>query len=333
MTMSEVLPEAEAEDGGGRLEAISEEAQLIEDADLMKRLLKDVTQGAKNTRTCVQNLIDHVKSGGQSEGISFLDMKNRLLSSYTSNLGLVMLRKCYGKGLEGEEAISRLVENRTVLEKIRPIDQKLRYQVDKLVNIADTGTIDQNDPLRFKPNPSGLMSKLDDEASNSSGEEGENDEKGGAAPAASEAKFRPPRNVPQFFNAGEPESQEKVEVEKKKKHQLSKSIMESIKEQYMDTPEEVSHKADVMRKKFIDEDRERTRLEEEHFVRLPVTKADKARKKAMMTMGSLGDDLTSFGKSVYEDGGGAGNSAKEKRGKKRKGFSKSKGSKKFKKRK
>ena len=30
-----------------------------------------------------------------------------------------------------------------------------------------------------------------------------------------------------------------------------------------------------MRKKFIDEDREKTRLEEEHFVRLPVTKADK----------------------------------------------------------
>ena len=50
MTMSEVLREAEAEDRGGGTEAISEEAQLIEDADLMKKLLKDVTQGAKNTR-------------------------------------------------------------------------------------------------------------------------------------------------------------------------------------------------------------------------------------------------------------------------------------------
>ena len=50
MTMSEVLPEAEAEDRGGGTEAISEETQLIEDADLMKKLLKDVTQGAKNTR-------------------------------------------------------------------------------------------------------------------------------------------------------------------------------------------------------------------------------------------------------------------------------------------
>ena len=53
------------------------------------------------------------------------------------------------------------------------------------------------------------MSKLDDDASNSSADEegGENDEKGGGAATASEAKFRPPRNVPQFFNAGEPDSQ------------------------------------------------------------------------------------------------------------------------------
>ena len=37
---------------------------------------------------------------------------------------------------------------RTVLEKIRPIDGKLRYQVDKLVAIAEKGEVDQNDPLR-----------------------------------------------------------------------------------------------------------------------------------------------------------------------------------------
>ena len=30
-----------------------------------------------------------------------------------------------------------------------------------------------------------------------------------------------------------------------------------------------------MRKKMIDEESERTRIEEEHFIRLPVTKADR----------------------------------------------------------
>ena len=53
----------------------------------------------------------------------------------------------------GEATLKRLlyllyIHLRTVLEKIRPIDGKLRYQVDKLVAIAEKGEVDQNDPLR-----------------------------------------------------------------------------------------------------------------------------------------------------------------------------------------
>ena len=70
-----------------------------------------------------------------------------------------MLRKCSGKKIEGEPAIERLVKLRTVMEKIRPIEQKLRYQVDKLVSIAESGHVADNDPLRFKPNPDNLLPK------------------------------------------------------------------------------------------------------------------------------------------------------------------------------
>ncbi len=37
-----------------------------------------------------------------------------------------MLRKCAGRRVEGQAAVERLVTNRTVLEKIRPIEQKLK---------------------------------------------------------------------------------------------------------------------------------------------------------------------------------------------------------------
>lgn len=48
-----------------------------------------------------------------------------------------------------------------VLERIRPIDQKLRYQIDKLIKAANTGqAIGRNDPLQFKPNPDALVSKV-----------------------------------------------------------------------------------------------------------------------------------------------------------------------------
>jgi len=282
------------------------------DAEEMKTLLSGISQGAKDARKVVQSLIAEVKESGDTEGISFLDMKNTILASYTSNLAYLMLKKCHGKSIENEAAVERLVEQRTVLEKIRPIDQKLRYQVDKMVSIAENGQIDMNDPLRFKPNPGGLMSKLDEDSDS----EVEEDSK-----EPSKQKFKPPMNVPQFFKENTDDAQSAEDGEKSKKRAISRSIMESIKEQYSENPEEISHKTDVMRKKLIDEERERTRIEEEHFIRLPVTKADKLRRKELLTMSSVGDDITSFGRSVYDDteSGQPGTKRKKSHGGKKKG--------------
>lgn len=55
-----------------------------------------------------------------------------------------------GKQIERDPSIDRLIEIRTVLEKIRPIDYKLRYQIDKLVKTAITGVTNAKDPINFK---------------------------------------------------------------------------------------------------------------------------------------------------------------------------------------
>lgn len=58
----------------------------------------------------------------------------------------------------------RLIYLRTVLEKIRPIDKKLKYQVDKVIRagvatVAEEGRA-QVDPMSFKPNPENLTAKV-----------------------------------------------------------------------------------------------------------------------------------------------------------------------------
>lgn len=54
----------------------------------------------------------------------------------------------------------RLVEIRTLLERMRPVEHKLRYQIDKLLKIATTGKFETTDPLQFKANPNNLISKV-----------------------------------------------------------------------------------------------------------------------------------------------------------------------------
>lgn len=65
-----------------------------------------------------------------------------------------------GKQIERDPSIDRLIEIRTVLEKIRPIDYKLRYQIDKLVRTAVTGATNADDPINYKPNMSALTTQL-----------------------------------------------------------------------------------------------------------------------------------------------------------------------------
>ena len=58
----------------------------------------------------------------------------------------LMLHKSSGKSIANIESRNRMIEIRTVLEKIRPLDHKLKYQVDKLIKTATTGgqwTLDQ----------------------------------------------------------------------------------------------------------------------------------------------------------------------------------------------
>jgi U3 small nucleolar ribonucleoprotein protein LCP5 len=47
-----------------------------------------------------------------------------------------MSHKLQGKSIENHSSIDRLVEVRTAMEKICPIDQKLKYQIDKLISMA-----------------------------------------------------------------------------------------------------------------------------------------------------------------------------------------------------
>jgi len=290
---------------------------LEQDRETTLQLLKEIAQGARNVRSCLKGAIEYIKSEPTSDGISYLEMKNKLLASYNSNIGYIMLHKCYGKTLKGEEqTILRLAENRTVLEKTKPIDQKLKYQIDKLVKVGQTGNMEENDPLRFKPNAGGLMSKLDGE-SDSEDESGQNKNN-------KDAKFKPTRNVPQFFNEQNEDEIEKVEEEKKKKQNISRVMMDHIKDQYSEAPQEFSHKSEISRQsQVVKESEDKTKWEEEHFIRIPLTKQQKLieskrKKKGMLTMTNVGVDVTTFGQNNFEIGANDDNNQQQERGKKRK---------------
>jgi U3 small nucleolar ribonucleoprotein protein LCP5 len=88
------------------------------------------------------------------DGISLLDVKNDLLLSYLQNLVFLILLKLRsrsevdGAKEEGneddalqQEVTKKLVELRVYLDKgVRPLENRLKYQIDKIIRTADDAT-------------------------------------------------------------------------------------------------------------------------------------------------------------------------------------------------
>lgn len=232
-------------------------------------------------------------------GLSFLELKNHVMLDYLSNLTYVMLRKCSGKSIDGEKSIERICEDRTVLEKMKPIEKKLKYQIDKALKVAESGQLSSDDPINFKPNLSALKENAEDEDNMEDEDESEDDDEAltNTSKKSKNGKYVPPKNVPAFVD--DAETLEKTEEERAKKRNLSHSIIEDLRRQHLDLPEEEHSHVDTMRAQQIAKMKERVRYEEENFTRLPMTKKDKHKRRQMTTMGTLGDEITYFGDNNF----------------------------------
>jgi U3 small nucleolar ribonucleoprotein protein LCP5 len=254
-------------------------------------LLNEMNVSAQHVASLVDNMIQKVRKGELStdQGLSFLEMKYNMLLSYLINLTFVVLRKCSGEKIEGDPCIDRLIEIRTVLEKIRPIDHKLKYQIDKLVKTAVTGT-NANDPTTFRPNPENLI------------DGSESDDDSDAKEKSKSDVYVPPK-LSAVHYAGDETAQERSKrmQERTKKHMLSSSIMQDLREEYLDAPVEVSQTSRAQQI-LSKQQQEREEYEEEYMTRLPVSKSEKHKRRQLTTIGSLGDELTSFGATPKSGG-------------------------------
>lgn len=208
---------------------------------------------------------------------------------YLLDLTNIVWRKVNGKNISGDPSVNRLIELRTVLERIRPIDQKLKYQVDKLVRTAALGTINADDPLRFKANPAALQADSEEEE-----EEGSRGE--GSKKAKREMKvYVPPKLAPAHYEGDETERERRERLlERAKRKALSSSAMEELHSEYYDGPLEIRDTHDTHKAKQDKAIQERTRYEEDNMLRLTLTKKERNLSKQVGTMSSL-KDLTRFG--------------------------------------
>lgn len=262
------------------------------------KLLNSLTEQVVSVTSHVQNLIKKVKEKAYrtSKGLSYLDLRYQLLLFYIQDVTHLISLKTEGKSLKDSDAIHRLVTVRTILEKMRPLDQKLKYQIDKLVRTAVTGSLAKNDPLHFRPNPENLVSKLSE--SEGSDEEDDNTKEGDMAKkdGSFAKKYVPPRIAPMHYDGDLTEAdRQKVQADKHKRAALRSSVIQELRQQYSDAPEEIRDRQDFQTERESREEQHRKNYEETMMVRLNMTRDQKVRKRGLVGMTSQLNNITRFG--------------------------------------
>nr|XP_010923898.1 neuroguidin isoform X2 [Elaeis guineensis] len=183
---------------------------------------------------------------------------------------------------DGLDAVRSKVE--TLTQKIRPIDKKLEYQVQKLTraagSVASEKTVSVNvnekdekqeeeDPLKYRPNPDMLVSKSTQAAQDNGG------------------VYRPPRFAPTSMDEDKITKQEKQALRREKellRQTKQSSYVKELVDDFEDRPEEVKEIIGAESReltRYIAKREEHARQEEELFTRAPVTKLDKRIEKHM----------------------------------------------------
>jgi len=237
------------------------------------------------------------------EGVAYLEVKQQLLLNYCLNLTYYLLLKAEGRAVKDHPVIAQLVELRVALEKMRPLDAKLKYHLDRLTKVAsvDGSSRIHDDPLSFRPNPDLLVGKRgQDRVEDGNGKDLDNTEGNGHR----EVLYRPPRlaAVPYGEKTGADGGRESKNeaLARKRLEKLRRSeLLQTLTEQYRDKPELVAeHKSleNSVQQRADYAEEERRIFEEERFTRLVTSRRDKkARRLAneqatrLETIADIGD--------------------------------------------
>lgn len=284
-------------------DALDDEARAAavrQDALELNALVAELRSVLGEVRGRLGPLLHEVRSGevATAEGVSYLEAKHTLLVHYAASIVFYLLLKAEGRPVKDHPVIARLVEIRAYLEKVRPVDKRLHYQIEKLLAAAQrAGVSDEfgdiavdtvgapgaaGDAAGHGPRPDALL------VSDQRAVEGE----GGA--------YRPPRINPISMDMEEDRARDAGKERRRAaataRRAARSSLVQELAAELTDAPE-VQDTGAPLGMDTVIALRERQRLaardeeEEDLMIRVPLSRDERKRLKAQKRAGLSGKAL------------------------------------------
>ena len=224
--------------------------------------------------------------------------------SYATNLAFYLLLKSQGRAVREHPVIDALLKHRILLERIRPLEAKSAYRLQKLLQLAaaaegDGGLSGAQKDLAERPNPEALLTKGGGARAAGGGDDDDDQEA-----EEGDGLYRPPKMAAVPYDEEGGSSKKERQRERALARAASSRMVRELRAELSDAPMQIhaddfgtsvdTDSAAVAR--FRKEENERRRYEEDNFKRLTLTKDEKRQQKrrAAAASGVSVDDLSTF---------------------------------------
>ncbi|UXI19126.1 hypothetical protein NH340_JMT05069 [Sarcoptes scabiei] len=281
---------------------------MNEDKDLETKindLLREFNENLVHCVISVKNLSNRFRNNELDikSGIKLLDLKNEIFLSYLIDIVDVMKKKMLS--VDFSSTVERLVEQRVVLEKVKSIEDKFRYQMDLLTKSSSSNNFNAKNPMDLKPNlllslnETSIDDDLNDEnisATEKANLDNQIDEKKKKPSMKDDAsknqKYVPPRLAQLKYE--DDQERKSRELQRMKRRAINSSLINELRRELDDGPEEehdllLNKKSGV--EKFL---KRKTAYEESNFIRLSLNRKQKSEVKRYSTVNTIGNDITRF---------------------------------------
>ena len=271
----------------------------------------DVARIAAILREKVQGVRRQALGGGSVEstdpGLAYLQTKLEILLSYSIDVCYYLLIKAEGGRVANQPVVDELLLLQGVMERMRPLDAKLKTSVDRLIELVsrDSSVPGAAGEVGLRPRLEDLLEpgavkagvtaagkewRSDDDGEGRASEgRGTAYRSGDGADSSSQPEIyqAPKTSAMPFDEDTRSTAKEERRLERLRSKLQHSETLRNFRSEVLGTPEEtgtsgVSGLGEDARAKFHAEDREKAEWEEDHMMRRQVTKKDRKRRKHLL---------------------------------------------------
>lgn len=255
--------------------------------------LRSMKKHVDEANAFIEQVISKIstEAANAGDGVSLLQVRNHCLLEYLENLSA--FSACKASGQSVKEPVEVLCQNRCVLEKIKPLEHKLRYQLEKYREMEENAT------ASLRANPAAMIEDTPTQHSD------------GLVAAQYQA---PQISAVAYPNEADDRAKEARFARSTKAHSKKNALMEEVTADIRDDVVDEGRRAAQSRKvrDFMRRMKENEELEEEMMQRMPMSKRDRQMMKQLEQMQGSYQSILDYEKSGKKKESGK----KKKKGKK-----------------